>query len=476
MTPSSRKTSSRRKGRRISGPAVRRLPWLLGIALVVVVCGIGGLKWSRSTGGRAVLLGLGAGRMHADVQQAVEEALVPVLPGFVPGPAVASTALDRPAPAEDPGAVIRCRLVPVAGDRPWWEVQQAVATALAAVGGDVLWGERLVRPGGRRHPKAPDEARELLRLDLGVWGHPTHSLLLHREGRPPVVTWDEVGAPSVWERFAAAPAPTVALVIDDWGYGRNETTSRILALDIPLTLAILPGQSYSRYFALKGTDMILPAADMPTGGPGMAAGSLRRAAGCPVEIHFTREQQVLLRRREIMLHLPMQPQAWPKTDPGPRAVMVGMDRQAMTACLEEALQGLPGVRGVNNHMGSAATSDAATMADFMDVLREHDFYFVDSLTSARSVAWEAARSAGIPAARNRIFLDYDNKDPARIRANLEVLVRSARERGFALGIGHPHSATAAVLESEVPRLQAQGVRFVTVSELFALRQVVEGES
>jgi polysaccharide deacetylase 2 family uncharacterized protein YibQ len=90
------------------------------------------------------------------------------------------------------------------------------------------------------------------------------------------------------------------------------------------------------------------------------------------------------------------------------------------------------------------------------------------------VAWEVAREAGVPAVRNRIFLDYDNEDSESIRANLETLVRSARQRGFALGIGHPHPRTADVLRRELPRLQAAGVRFVTVSELLALRRAREG--
>jgi len=449
------------------------LSWILGVALVLVICGIGGLKWSRSQGGRAALLGLGAGRMHADVQLAIEEALVSALPSFVPGPAATTAAVDRPAPVEDPGAVIRCRTVSVDPGRPWWEVQQDVDRALTAVGSDVLWAERFADPGRRKGKPAPDEERDLLRLDLGVPGHPTHTLLLHREGRVPNVTWDGTGTTSAWARLAAASAPTVALIIDDWGYGRNETTDRLLALDAPLTMAILPGQSYSRHFALKSTDLVLPAADS---GTGRNADNLRRLAGCPVEIHLDSGMDTLRRRREIMLHLPMQPQSWPETDPGPRAVMVGMDRQDMAACLEEALRGLPGVRGVNNHMGSAATSDAATMAGFMEVLRERGLYFVDSLTSSRSVAWDAAREAGIPTARNRIFLDYDSEDPQRIRANLEVLVRSARERGFAVGICHPHRATAEVLARELPRLRAQGIRLVTVSEMLALQRVAGGTS
>ena len=107
----------------------------------------------------------------------------------------------------------------------------------------------------------------------------------------------------------------------------------------------------------------------------------------------------------------------------------------------------------------------------MKALGDRDLLFIDSLTSSKSVAHAEARQAGLPTAKNRIFLDYDNENQVTIKANLEVLVKSARSVGFALGIGHPHRATAEVLAREIPRLQAEGVRFVTVSEMLALREM-----
>jgi polysaccharide deacetylase 2 family uncharacterized protein YibQ len=260
----------------------------------------------------------------------------------------------------------------------------------------------------------------------------------------------------------------VAVVIDDWGYRRDQATDGLLALDLPLTLSVLPGLAYSRHFALLGTELALPTA---TAGHADRAALLRRAAGCPVTLGLGRRPPRLEeRRREIFLHLPMQPQAYPELDPGPRAILVGMPRERMAAVIDEALAALPSVRGVNNHMGSAATSDEATMSALMTVLRERDLIFLDSLTTARSVAYEVARGAGVPAARNRVFLDHDHQDPQRVRKQLRELVRAARASGFAVAIGHPKPVTLEVLRQELPRLQAEGVVFVTVSELIALRE------
>jgi hypothetical protein len=84
------------------------------------------------------------------------------------------------------------------------------------------------------------------------------------------------------------------------------------------------------------------------------------------------------------------------------------------------------------------------------------------------VAYDAARQQGIPALKNRLFLDYDNEDEQKITAKLNRLVQAARSTGYAVGIGHPHPATARVLAREIPRLVAEGVVFVTVSEMHAL--------
>ena len=165
----------------------------------------------------------------------------------------------------------------------------------------------------------------------------------------------------------------------------------------------------------------------------------------------------------------MQPQGYPDVDPGPRALLIDMPRRQIGALLDEALQALPNVRGVSNHMGSAATADAATMRDLMAELKARDLLFLDSLTTARSVAGDIARAAGLPTATNRIFLDHDHRNPASIRRRLHTLFESARASGFAVGIGHPHPATLDVLRAELPRLKANGVVFVTFSELLALQ-------
>jgi hypothetical protein len=329
--------------------------------------------------------------------------------------------------------------------------------ALAGVGAGVLWQEAL--------------GRGAWRVDVGRPGRPTHTLALVPLAWAGAVRWNAAAEDPQWRALADAPGPVVALVIDDWGQRLGGPPAEILALPVPLTLAVLPGLPRSREVAALATPLVLPAAASAPDADGDPAESLRRRleAECPAEVCLTPAAAAPDPRREIFLHLPMQPEGYPGTDPGPDALLVGMEADAMVLRLDQALRSVPGARGVNNHMGSAATADTALMAALMSALDRRGLRFLDSLTSPRSVAYREARAAGVPSLRNRLFLDVDHQDEAAITINLEALVAAARARGQAVGIGHPHAATAAVLARELPRYVAEGVRFVTVSEMLALQ-------
>ncbi len=477
-----------RKRRRKPGPGRSPLlwRWLLGAALVVVIVGVGLLKWTETRKGQAALLTMGSQKMYSEVQATVEQALVPVLPSLPRGPRPNSSLaehdpgddIDWPDPGLGQGAAIRCRRVPVPAGITFWALQDKVEQALAPVGARVLWGERLFSPRRGSNRSQASEDKDILRLDVGVSGRPTHTLLLYREGSKPKIHWG--GGPNLshWEALVADDRPTIALVIDDWGNNTRPATSEILALDIPLTMSVLPGRPFSRHFALKGTELVLPPQEAKVQaannqGTGSGSTALRLATGCPVMVEVgPRQRRMSERRREIILHLPMEPRNYPEDDPGQGALMVGMKTAEIADLLTSDLKGYPVVAGLNNHMGSAATSDPATMAALMQVLKKRDLFFLDSLTTSHSVAYAEARKVGLRALRNRTFLDYDQENPIHIKANLGVLVQAARHSGMTVGIGHPYPQTAAVLAREIPRLKKEGIRFVTLSEMLALQAAV----
>ncbi len=471
----SKKRSPKRRGSKKGGGfRLTPLTWVLVAAIVVLIGGIGFLKWANTGTGQATLLTMGSDQAFEDVQNQIENVLVGHFSHFRPGKASVVTDHDWPAPQLGTRAEVRCRLVAIPGDTSFEITQLTLARSLREIGGRILWGQKIYPQGSGRDQKQFNRVQDLLRLDIGVNGKPTHTLVLHREGKSPTLIWGDQTGPSAWDQFLAqSTGPVVALVIDDWGHARNQTTRGLLKLPIPLTMAVLPNLPFSRQFSLESTELVLPQdrdAVVPSGESLSAGRNQRLAAGCFVELQLGKKQvEVPQKRREVILHLPMEPQGYPETNPGVEPLLVGMTQTAIGHLLDDKLKNLPDIKGLNNHMGSAATSDPATMQALMAVLRQRDLFFVDSLTSSKSVAHGVARESGIPTLRNRIFLDYDSENETTLTANLNVLVKTARSKGFALGIGHPHGATLNVLAREIPRLQADGIRFVTVSEMLALK-------
>jgi polysaccharide deacetylase 2 family uncharacterized protein YibQ len=168
--------------------------------------------------------------------------------------------------------------------------------------------------------------------------------------------------------------------------------------------------------------------------------------------------------KPVLLHLPLEPVAG---RPHPLALKTGDGSDRRTQQLATMLAAVPYARGVNNHQGSRATASHEQMHWLMRELSLRGIdYFVDSATSAASVAYPLARAYGLPATRRQVFLDND-PSPAAVRIEFERLLRIARRDGRALAIGHPHAGTLAVLRERLPQLAAEGIELITPQQLIA---------
>jgi len=205
--------------------------------------------------------------------------------------------------------------------------------------------------------------------------------------------------------------PRVALVIDDMGYDLD-LAEAFLALDVPLTVAVLP-------FSPHKEDVLAAA---------------RR------------------HNQPVMLHLPMEPEEYPRVDPGPGALLTGMTPDELIGQLRKDLQDVPGAVGVNNHMGSRLTQDSTRLNQVFSVLKERGLFFIDSRTTDKTLGYQSARLLQVPFAQRDVFLDHRQEADA-IRRQLETLVRRAERNGQAVGIGHPHRVTFEVLREFLPEMR-----------------------
>jgi hypothetical protein len=164
-----------------------------------------------------------------------------------------------------------------------------------------------------------------------------------------------------------------------------------------------------------------------------------------------------------MLHLPMQSLGNEK--PEAQELHPGMSTGDVTLLVNQMLLAVPYAVGVNNHQGSQATSDPALMSELMPMLRDRQLFYIDSRTSATTVAFDTARENGVRCAfRNVPFLD-DVAEVNAVHKQLELALRGAREKGEAVAIGHPHPATLRALSQLLPHADAQGVHLVFASDL-----------
>ncbi len=221
-----------------------------------------------------------------------------------------------------------------------------------------------------------------------------------------------------------APVPhraRVAIIIDDLGFVR-EATEAFWELEIPLTFAVLPWGRYSAAHA----------------------------------------REALARKQEVILHLPLEPLD-PQTDPGPGVLRTDFSPEELRQQLQANLAAVPGITGVNNHMGSKGTQDRALMELLMAELKKAGLFFVDSLTIPTSVAATVARKYGVPTAVRDVFLDGGGAEA--IPAQIGLLIEKALAHGSAIGIAHTRPGVAAALRDAIPQFEAAGIELVHVSAL-----------
>ncbi len=224
--------------------------------------------------------------------------------------------------------------------------------------------------------------------------------------------------------------PLLSLVIDDLGYSLKQGKA---AIELPgdHTYAVLPEASYSQKLAKLATDQ----------------------------------------GKEIILHMPMQSlQSKAAAEPG--ALHEGMDENQLLTNVRSMLNRFPDIAGINNHMGSHLTEHDFFMRPVMDSIRffNPQLYFLDSRTTARSVAFTQARAAGLKSTSRDVFLDYNPESIESIELQVQIWLAKAREMGSAIAIGHPHQNTLTVMQRILPQFSDE-YDFVPLSRIVAERDV-----
>lgn len=223
----------------------------------------------------------------------------------------------------------------------------------------------------------------------------------------------------------AAPAyknPKLAIIIDDVG-GNAARVEPFLHLGLPITFSILPHLAFSSRLAEK--------------------------------IHAS--------GHEVMLHQPME--ALNRLiNPGPGALYLSQSMQDMQKIIQKNITSFPYAVGFNNHMGSRFTESRPKMTDTLKIFKERDFFFVDSITSRHSIAFDTARDMNMTAAFRNEFLD-NTLERRYVYSQLIKLKNHAQRFGHAVGIGHPRPETVKALKQFLAEIKDSGFSIVYASQI-----------
>ncbi len=220
--------------------------------------------------------------------------------------------------------------------------------------------------------------------------------------------------------YVKADSPRVAIILDDVGHQKDDLL--LLTLPPELTLAILPFTPYGKKIA-----------------------------------RLANRQE-----RDVMLHLPMEAESSPAMEPG--TLSLEMNQQQIQNRVEQAIADIPGIIGVNNHMGSRFTASKQSMDWTMEVIARHPLFFLDSRTTIHTQAQQSAVRWGVKDLRRHVFLDNIRSEEAML-LQLRRGIRLAQRQGQAVIIGHPYPDTVEFLHKHLPSLTEAGVTLAPIHKL-----------
>ncbi|PLX70115.1 MAG: hypothetical protein C0603_04020 [Denitrovibrio sp.] len=220
------------------------------------------------------------------------------------------------------------------------------------------------------------------------------------------------------------PKPnSIAFVIDDCGYS-VELAKKLAALPYSLTMAIIPHTKYAK-----------------------ETSKIAKKNG-----------------KTVFLHQPMQPESYPKTDPGKGAILLNMPESIIKASIDKNMKNVGNVDGFNNHMCSALTQNKEKMQQVFKYIKKYTTTFVDSYTAQGTVAFDECKAAGFRCGINRKFIDNES-DYDYIRSKIIEGTEIAREDGSVIMIGHLREGTVDALAKILPELVEAGYTLVSATEL-----------
>ena len=180
----------------------------------------------------------------------------------------------------------------------------------------------------------------------------------------------------------------------------------------------------------------------------------------PPTTRHTNSAKITKNLNTYMIHLPLQARTSNYEEENTLYISDTIDT------IEQRIKALkklyPKTKYINNHTGSKFTSNKQAMDKLFQILKKYNYTFIDSRTTAKSVAKESAKKYGVRLFSRNIFLD-NKRDSVYIQKQLKKAIKTAKKNGSAIAIGHPHSITFKTLQESKHLLE--GLELVFVHQL-----------
>lgn len=181
----------------------------------------------------------------------------------------------------------------------------------------------------------------------------------------------------------------------------------------------------------------------------------------PVSYYSPQTAKLAAKSEFYMVHLPLESMS--VQSPKFEWMRVNMDISKIQEIIAKIKKDFPKLEYINNHTGSKFSSSFRDMQRLLYVLDLYGIDFVDSRTSANTQAPRIYDESRRELLSRDVFLDNEQSVPY-INYQIHQAIETAKQKGYAIAICHPHSATFRALREAKSTLQNE-VNLVYIKDL-----------
>jgi len=230
-----------------------------------------------------------------------------------------------------------------------------------------------------------------------------------------------------------------------------------------------PSDVYARpsdYAAVEGGPPRVAVLLNGLGVPGAADGDIIKGLPPPVSLAYgaygrglqERVTKVRTAGHEVFLAIPLEPNNYPSTDPGPHALLTTLPPKDNIKRLQWAMSRYAGYIGVTNYMGAKFQSDLGSVAPVFEELKRRGLLYLAGGSTDGSVTDRVATA---------LELEYEvadvQLDDGRMDRQLAKLEAAAKENGTAIGVAKAAPGTVKRIADWAGSLERKGLVLVPVS-------------